>query len=343
MKTDRRSPGIELLPEPGPPGKIELRVVPLLQGVLGEGDKLLELDDLREIGERLRVLVAASEKPEDYALQIAPRFEHNLKFLQTMRKMTEVRDLVWLEIYQTQQWRARYQSLEEFVVAEAGVTRGTFHKSLDKAEIRLQLLAAGIEAFPKRRQYEQLAKVEKEHRVEAWKVALRFLAEADGGGERSVEYGLVQYCHDNGVIFGRMRFGRKMTELDLLAAKVKTAFFKPKNVENDGNWADRVAPEVVRAIADCMPASIRERAAASGGGDSCGTRFLVALQNMTHQQPQWNPEYERMYRALLHLKAVDPAIADALMRLAIGGLCNFVEGEVMLGIHKGHVPTRKAG
>jgi hypothetical protein len=302
---------------------------------------LLECDDLKVVGSRLRRLAEASEKPEEYAMEVEPRFQSNLEFLRSMRKLTEVRDFVFLEVFLTQQWRGRYRSLEHFIEAEAGISRGTFYKAVDKAEIRIQLLEAGIEATPTVRQFEQLARVEKNHRVPAWKEALRIFSEA-GSSEAVARYAFVRYCHDNGVQFGRMKFGREMTELDLLAAKQKSCPTKPESHGNDANWVDRIAPEVVQAIADCMPTSIRERVGTKGCGDECGIRFLHALQTVTNQEPRWNPEFERMYRVLQHLKSCEPAIAEGLMRLAIGSIYNFVESEVLLGMRLGPDEQRKA-
>ena len=195
--------------------------------------------------------------------------------------------------------------------------------------------------MPTVRQFEQLARVEKGYRVPAWKEALRIFAEA-GSSEDVARYAFIRYCHDNGVQFGRMKFGRKMTELDLLAARHKSCPTKPESFGKNANWVDRVAPEVVQAITDCMPASIRERVGEKGRGDGCGLRFLHALQNVTNQQPRWNLEFERMYRVLLHLKSCEPAIAEGLMRLAIGGIYNFVEGEVLLGVGEDPGEQRKA-
>jgi hypothetical protein len=111
------------------------------------------------------------------ASEIEPRFSAKLDFVRGMKKLTEIRDYVFLEIYITQQWRGLFRSLEHFVEAETGITRSSFHKAIGKAEIRLQLLKAGIEALPKVRQCVQLAKVVKSHRVDAWIYVLSYLRE----------------------------------------------------------------------------------------------------------------------------------------------------------------------
>jgi hypothetical protein len=49
-----------------------------------------------------------------------------------------------------------------------------------------------------------------------------------------------------------------------------------------------------------------------------------------------------MYRVLQHLKSCEPAIAEGLMRLAIGSIYNFVESEVLLGMRLGPDEQRKA-
>lgn len=74
-----------------------------------------------------------------------------------------------------------------------------------------------------------------------------------------------------------------------------------------------------------------------------GRRRQYALQAVTNQEPRWNPEFERMYRVLLHLKSCEPAIAEGLMRLTIGSIYNFVEGEVLLGMREDRGEQRKAG
>lgn len=311
--------------------------VPLLLGMNIGGKSSLDFQDLVVIDSRLQQLLG------DSGVDAAgTRFKANLAFLAAMKKWNEVRDFLFLEIYAGQLWKGSFRSLEDFIDDVTGITRGTFYKAVDKAEIRLQLAREGIEAMPTVRQSEQLARVPKDHRVRAWKAALDVFSEI-GSSEGHAKYAFLRYCHENGIPYGRTVYQKMVTSIDVLVAQRKYVGNALETKEADGDVRDPSASEIERVIADALPPKIRDRAEKLGLGTECGRLFVESLRSVAAEQPPWDADFDRFHDLLVMLKGAVPELAEGLMRLAVEAVFRFAEGDMFLRVRDGQIPTRKAG
>lgn len=84
----------------------------------------------------------------------------------------DLKDFSLHEIWKDKLWNQDFQSLRDFTTF-LHMGRSQFFKRVHRAQLRLQMLAAGISSMaPRGRQVELLIKLPPDHRVDAWLVVV---------------------------------------------------------------------------------------------------------------------------------------------------------------------------
>lgn len=137
---------------------------------------------------------AMKEKTDGLLLSTSERerFERNFELIRRVRTAEEIRNYALLEIHQAKQWRADYRNVVELAKA-FGLSKSQYYKNIKSAEINIQMAQAGLYALkPTGRHVELLGKIDREHRVEAWRQALAAAGEK-GESAKVIERSLDDY------------------------------------------------------------------------------------------------------------------------------------------------------
>jgi len=133
------------------------------------------------------------------------RFAENCQVLKKVSLGLEIRNHLLLEIFETNQWRAHYQTVESFAKHVADMSKGQLMKCIDSARIAQLFHEERISATaPTGRHVELLVMVPQDHRIAAWSYAMRVLA-VDGTSDENVRVALRDYCRDRNLQFGRRK------------------------------------------------------------------------------------------------------------------------------------------
>ena len=153
-------------------------------------------------------LLTAAKQEETSTPQLSARerqrFLRNCELISRVNVAIEVRNYVYLEIIETQQWRSDYPTIAAFAKS-VGVSKSQLYKCADSARINLQMAEAGMFAVaPRGREIELLAKIDPTHRIAAWCHARR-VAQRDGESLSVILLALRDFCREIGIPFGRIR------------------------------------------------------------------------------------------------------------------------------------------
>lgn len=153
--------------------------------------------------ERLQQAMADRTDGIELSPAESQRFQENRTVIRRVKRELELRNYLLLEIHQAKQWRNQYQSLEDFAQIEAGISESQLRKCIDSATVMIDMVEAGMEHIaPKGRQVEEIIKVPRSHRPEAWRHVLKVF-ERDGRSTDTTTSALRDYCRDRDLTFGR--------------------------------------------------------------------------------------------------------------------------------------------
>lgn len=152
---------------------------------------------------RLNKAISDSTDAQGLTPAEAAAFTQNCRMLEALARCEKMRYYIMYEIYKTKQWRAEYQSVEEFARKVAGISKSQLMKTVDCMEINIAMHEAGLwDVRPKGRQIEVLAMVPPCNRVDAWMHALKIIRrEACTAG--ALRDALASYCGAKRIRFGR--------------------------------------------------------------------------------------------------------------------------------------------
>ena len=131
------------------------------------------------------------------------RFEENCKFLGAVRLAIQLRNYLLWEIYSHEQFRAEFQSFEEFAKQITGLEKSQVWKSLHSGRIRMAMIGAGLDDVgPTGRQVEELSKIDPEHTVGGWQHTLAYMR-CHGRSISIVREALLEYCKVANIPYGK--------------------------------------------------------------------------------------------------------------------------------------------
>lgn len=165
----------------------------------------LQQDHLEILVSRMKEAKMHATNGSSLSAWESERFAENCQVLKKVSLGLEIRNHLLLEIFETNQWRAHYQTVETFAKEVADMSKGQLMKCIDSARIAQLFHDAGMRATaPTGRQVELLAMVTEDHRIAAWVYAMRVL-EVDGTSDENVRVALRDYCRDRNLQFGRRK------------------------------------------------------------------------------------------------------------------------------------------
>lgn len=299
----------------------------------------LTTNQLRILSERLRNAVAAKSKNLKLTDVEANSFQENCVVIRKVKLGLELRNYSLLEIYAAKQWRADYQSVEQFAKMEADLSKGHLMKCIDSAAIALAMVEAGLEVVaPTGRQVEELAKVQCDHWAPAWRYALEVFV-TDGRSASVAQYALREYCRDKGIPFGR-RKPNGSNDIGLLkflspsrkCAKKGVSLKKP-NLTID--WLDRLSTSEEQIFASIVPNDVLDTAKAQSGGKSSG-RMIGEILRQIGSDGCNDPMAENMEAALSLMIEKDPSVANKLFKFALCHFSEFVSRKIEQQICESH-------
>jgi hypothetical protein len=287
-------------------------------------------DHLKILSERLRNAIAAKSDGLALTEVEARSFRENCLVIQKAGIGLELRNYSLLEVYSAQQWRAEYQSVDEFAKKWAKMSKGNLMKCVDSAQIALIMADAGIsEVAPSGRQVEVLAMVEPDHRVSAWKVALKAF-EKSGNSASEARHVLRNYCNEHDIVFGRRKpdgskkGGHGSTKLLDSNAAIVIPHQPP---ENRDDWTENLSNSEDHTLIGILHIDILQDALMEFDGKSPGKMIGEILREIGADLHN-DQIHEHMEAALSLVFRKDPVVEEKLRKLALGLLAEAISQEV---------------
>ncbi|MCB1130689.1 MAG: hypothetical protein KDN05_06130 [Verrucomicrobiae bacterium] len=268
----------------------------------------IDSSELRQISHEMKGVIAQIKSSALDASQVKARYLAHLDFIRSSRKDIQRRDCRLLEIFLTGMWKLQYESLEKFAAAEADITVTSFRKAMYNAQIRLQLADAGIDAYPTRRQAEQLSKLTLNHWVTAWKVVLERFATSGSSDEICIEV-LREYCRKR-----RLKFYDKPRKMGHLkpACDVLMLPFIPNQPASETNldWGND-NNELDLAVRELIPSKgvVSDR--------SLGRTMLGLLRKVAGGQSTQDAHAMNLHRVMSLIGTNEPNLAIQIWQMAL--------------------------
>jgi len=275
-------------------------------------------DHWKILSERLRNAIAAKSDGLALTEVEARNFRENCLVIQKAGIGLELRNYSLLEVYSAQQWRAEYQTVEEFAKKWAKLSKGQLMKCVDSAQIALMMADADLgPVAPTGRQVEVLAMVEPDHRVSAWKVVLAAF-EKNGNTDSEARHVLRNYCDEHDIMFGRRKpNGSKSSHGSTMLPDSKAAIMDPhQQPENRKDWIDNLSSSEDHTLIGILHIDILQSALMEFDGNSPGKMIGKILREIgSDHYNDKTPEHMEAALSLVFRK--DPVIEERLRKMAL--------------------------
>lgn len=211
----------------------------------------IELNATDWLGLAKKLAEAIGAKTDSHELSACERerFERNFELVRRVKTAEEVRNYALLEIHEAKQWRANYRNVVELAKAFE-ISKSQFYKAIKSAEINIQMAQAGLYHLkPKGRHVELLGKIDKEHRVEAWRSALAAASEK-GGGSKVIERALDDFVEG---LTAKAKAGIAIGEapMSVLQLEIDAQSIYERNDDEVAGWITDLK-EVEEAAFECL-------------------------------------------------------------------------------------------
>ncbi|MEI6606709.1 MAG: hypothetical protein WCP35_15480 [Verrucomicrobiota bacterium] len=283
-------------------------------------------DHWKILSERLRNAIAAKSDGLALTEVEARNFRENRLVIQKAGIGLELRNYSLLEVYSAQQWRAEYQTVEEFAKKWAKLSKGQLMKCVDSAQIALIMADADLgPVAPTGRQVEVLAMVEPDHRVSAWKVVLAAYEKNKNTADEA-RHVLRNYCKENDIVFGRRKpNGSKMsgqgnTKLPDSKAVIMAP---PPPPENRNDWTESLSNSEDHTLISILHIDTLQDALMEFDGNSpvkmIGEILLEIGADLHNDQ---TPEHMEAALSLVFRK--EPVLEEKLRKMALALLAEAI-------------------
>jgi hypothetical protein len=276
-------------------------------------------EHLKILSERLRNAVAAKSDGLTLTEAEARSFRENCLVIQKAGIGLELRNYGLLEVFAAQQWRAEYQSVEEFAKKWANLSKGQLMKCIDSARIALVMADAGLGAVaPSGRQVEVLAMVEPDHRVAAWKFALAAF-ETNANSASEARHFLRNYCDMHEIAFGRRKpnGSKKSRQGGTKPPDGEAAIAEPTILpKNRRDWTEYLSNSEDQTLIGILHIDTLQDALMEFEGNSPGKMIGNILREIGSDEfTDQIPEHMEAALSLVYRK--DPVIEERLRKLAL--------------------------
>ena len=279
------------------------------------------------LGERLRLANAVKSDSPVLNEAESQSFRQNCEVIRMAGIGLQLRNYSLLEVYEGQQWRAKFQSIKEFAEKVASLSKSQVMKCIDSAKISLLMAAAGLGAVaPRGRQVEELAKVAPEHRLAAWQAVL-LAFELHGNSVSETKHVLCNYCDEHGIRFGRREpngskkggHGSAM-QPDHSNANAVTPHQQP---ENRKDWTENLSNSECDTLIGILPSDVLVDAVCEFDGKNPGEEIGKIVQEIGSEQHN-DKTSERMEAALNLVVEKDPVTGEKLRKLGLSLLAGAI-------------------
>lgn len=293
-------------------------------------DGKLPLLSSATLAQMLEIAKADQTDGEELSSLEAERFSRNLSVLTVARRALDLRNYLLLEIYETKQWRERYQTFEECGTTITDLSYSQVMKCVKKARVLLDMHEAGMDQIaPKGKQLEALAKLPRIHWITAWRYVLKAY-ETGKKSQLATESALNRYCEEN-----KFRCGSWGIEDD--AEKPVRKNSKSKVVVNirdcrtkspDADWTISISKDEEALLMELHRAGEQvEGGNSNASPDVSVEQSIRILRSMANASE--NDSSPALVIALLDmLEDKDPELANQLREVALICLHEAYKGEI---------------
>ena len=290
----------------------------LFHRFLQQQEGKLTLIELQALSERLRKAISAKTEGHVLTDDEAMSYRDNCSVIRKANRQLQLRNYSMLEIYEAEQWRAEYRSIEEFAKNVADLSKSQFMKCVKSADIILMMVDAGLGAVaPHGRMIEDVGKVQRNQRVAAWRYVLNAF-KTFGKSTSVAQNALWNFCYTKKIPFGRIkpdRFRKFGLACRLLSARKNKATEKVtgKTTEQSADWTNNLSDTEVQAFFAVLNSDLQDKAKAKSDGKSPAAIIGETLREVASDD--FNDQVAvHMESVLAILLQKDPSMVEMLYR-----------------------------
>ncbi len=273
--------------------------------------------------ERLQQAMADRTDGIELSAAESQRFVENRTVIRRVKRELELRNYLLLEIHQARQWRNQYQSLEDFARIEAGIGESQLRKCIDSATVMIDMVEAGMEHIaPKGRQVEEIIKVPRSHRPEAWRHVLQVF-QRDGRSTDTTINALRDYCRDRDLTWGRRKpNGSKnigLPSLVRVSGRILNKTRDGRQKPTDTDWVGNLTSSEAQVLNSLHQGKDPQEADLSQNAEIPVSKIVQVLTSIASSHVDESISM-RMAAVLSLFSEMSPILANQLHQVAMVGL-----------------------